>query len=134
VHETIDGEAVIINLESASYFTLEGAGAAAWDGLVAGASAGELARLVAARYLAEDGVIADAIANLIQALGREGLIRPLDPAEGAGAGPAAEAVAGERPPFAPIELRRFTDLQELLLLDPVHEVDAAGWPMQAAES
>jgi hypothetical protein len=25
-------------------------------------------------------------------------------------------------------LQKFTDMQELLLLDPIHEVDERGWP------
>ena len=30
-------------------------------------------------------------------------------------------------------IEKFTDMQELLLLDPIHEVDEKGWPHQAAE-
>ena len=29
------------------------------------------------------------------------------------------------------DLGKYTDMQELLLLDPVHEVDEAGWPNRA---
>ncbi len=31
---------------------------------------------------------------------------------------------------APV-LESFTDMQDLILLDPIHEVDAAGWPNTA---
>jgi hypothetical protein len=30
-------------------------------------------------------------------------------------------------PFAP-RLEKYTDMQDLVLIDPVHQVDAAGWP------
>jgi len=30
--------------------------------------------------------------------------------------------------FEKPKLQKFTDMQDLLLLDPIHEVDEAGWP------
>jgi hypothetical protein len=36
-------------------------------------------------------------------------------------------------PFPGLAIHRFTDLQELLFLDPVHEVDDEGWPMRAPQ-
>ena len=40
---------------------------------------------------------------------------------------------GSIPFDAPI-LKRYTDQQELLLLDPIHEVDDIGWPREKEES
>jgi hypothetical protein len=34
-------------------------------------------------------------------------------------------------PYQEPKLGKYTDMQELLLLDPVHEVDEAGWPNKA---
>ena len=31
-------------------------------------------------------------------------------------------------PFVPPTLEKYTDMQDLVLLDPVHEVDERGWP------
>jgi len=36
--------------------------------------------------------------------------------------------SAERPPFTKPELHKFTDMQDLLLFDPIHEVDESGWP------
>jgi hypothetical protein len=30
--------------------------------------------------------------------------------------------------FQPPTLRKYTDMQDLLLIDPIHEVDDLGWP------
>ncbi len=39
------------------------------------------------------------------------------------------APAGPLPPAASRPaLQKFTDLQDLLMLDPIHEVDERGWP------
>jgi hypothetical protein len=57
--------------------------------------------------------------------GREQLLRPAHPPKGA----PANGIGIQ--PWAGGELRfdRFTDMQDLLLLDPIHEVDEeVGWP------
>jgi hypothetical protein len=33
-----------------------------------------------------------------------------------------------RTPFMPPELEVFTDMKDLLLLDPIHAIGEAGWP------
>ena len=35
--------------------------------------------------------------------------------------------------FTPSKLNRYADMQDLLLLDPIHEVDEEGWPVQENE-
>lgn len=47
--------------------------------------------------------------------------------------PAASSKGNEQPspspvPFEPPVLEKYTDMQDLLLLDPIHEVDDTGWP------
>ena len=37
----------------------------------------------------------------------------------------------ERLAFTPPKLERYTDMQEIILLDPVHKVDSQGWPRAA---
>ena len=36
--------------------------------------------------------------------------------------------------FAGLRLQRYTDLEVMLLADPIHEVDETGWPMPIAEA
>ena len=42
--------------------------------------------------------------------------------------PAAELPNFERP-----KLGKYTDMQDLLLADPIHEVDEQGWPVQPGD-
>ena len=128
VHEVIDGEAVIINLESGAYFSADGAGAVAWQLVAGGASAADLATMLADRYEGEAAAIAEAATRFVDLLQREGLIRPARDGDADGPGPAPAPPAGAKPALAGLELRVFTDLQELLLLDPIHDVDETGWP------
>ncbi|MCP4686880.1 MAG: PqqD family protein, partial [Desulfobacterales bacterium] len=43
--------------------------------------------------------------------------------------PPADPPAPVAAEFSPPALRKFTDMEELLLLDPIHEVNDAGWPI-----
>ena len=130
VHEVIDGEAVIINLESGAYFSADGASAVAWQAIAGGASPADLATVIAGGYESDDATIAAAVAGFVDALLQAGLIRPAEPA--AAISPAELPAPAARLPFAGLALRGFTDLQELLLLDPIHEVDETGWPAPLA--
>ena len=52
---------------------------------------------------------------------------------GTGSAPAAvQQDVGERVPFVAPSFTTFTDMQDIILLDPVHEVDTRGWPHASA--
>ena len=123
VHETIEGEVVIINLDSGAYYSLDQAGAALWGELEQGAGTADLAAYLAAHYTVGSAEAEAAVSALVAALTAEDLVRP--------AGPAAPRPApgnGQRAPFVAPALNKHTDMQDLLLLDPIHEVDETGWP------
>lgn len=119
IDETFDGEAVLVNLQSGCYYALSPAATALWNLIADGRSAASLA----ASTDCEPQTILDFIANFEA----EGLLAAAD----ADAGPATEPVAVSGDPT----LEKFTDMQELLLMDPIHDValDADGWPVAAPE-
>lgn len=128
-HETIDGEAVIINLDSGNYYSLVDVGSFIWGLVEKGASASEVQNLVAETYQGNATDIDQGVQELLAQLQQENLIVPLD---GAGALDLTEALPAnnnhEKPLFNPPLLHTYSDMQELLLLDPIHDVDDAGWP------
>lgn len=128
VHETVDGEVIAIDLDNGSYYSLAGSGPLVWELLAQGASETELREALEARFGGVE-TIAEDIAALIQQLRENGLVVEAEPAEGAVvAAPAADdGEAYEAPRF-----ERYTDMKDYFLLDPIHEVDTAGWPRPAA--
>jgi hypothetical protein len=128
-HETIDGEAVIINLDSGNYYSLVEAGSLIWALVDRGASASEVQEVLQQNYQGDATDIDRGVQELLAQLQQESLIVPVD-------GPAAADLAGilpstnghEKPSFNAPSLNKFSDMQELLLLDPIHDVDEAGWP------
>ena len=131
-HETIDGEAVIINLDSGNYYSLMEVGSFIWGLIEKGASATEVQNLVLQTYQGNAPDIDRGVQDLLAQLQHENLIVPVD---GAGAVDLNELNqvtptnnGHEKPSFNPPLLNKYSDMQELLLLDPIHDVDETGWP------
>jgi hypothetical protein len=107
-------DTVIINLVSGRYFRLNAASSLAWNALLASGSrdafvgsAGNAPELVAS------------IDSMIGALTAENLIVPAGETT-------AEATSWT---FAGFSLESFSDLEDILGLDPIHEADPdKGWP------
>jgi hypothetical protein len=122
VHETLDGETVVINLASGTYYSLEGTATRLWEALVTGETAQATASQLADEFGADPASLLAAIETFHGELFAEQLI---DAAPGAAPPPAG----GSLGTFEPPQLRAYTDLGEHLLLDPIHDVERGeGWP------
>jgi hypothetical protein len=130
-HDVIDGEAVIINLVSGKYYSLGQAGAEIWTLLDKHATLEFIMHRLAANYMGERSNIEHSVVALIERLQEEDLIVPCS-REIAGESfvetESAHEQNHDRPHFETPVLHKFTDMQELLVLDPIHEVDEVGWP------
>ena len=128
-HETIDGEAVIINLDTGNYYSLVDAGSFIWSLVDKGASASEIQNQIVQTYQGDAQDIDRGVHELLAQLQQENLIVPVDgAAEALDPAQVAPANNHEKPSFNPPSLNKYSDMQELLLLDPIHDVDDAGWP------
>jgi Coenzyme PQQ synthesis protein D (PqqD) len=127
VSETIDGEVVAIDLESGRYYSLEGPAARAWEAIQAGQDVEGIVDAVAAEAsVGGDEARADVVAFLAE-LEAEGLLL-----DGNGDGPAPGSPA-PGPGHVTLVLHRYTDMQDLIVLDPIHDVDETGWPNRRPE-
>jgi hypothetical protein len=111
--ERFDHEAIVLDLEGGVYYSLEGLAAWLFHELAGGADRAALLALAPA-------VHRDAALAVAEQLAREGLIVEDAGSASAPSPPPADATAPQ--------LTRYDDLQLLLQIDPVHDVDASGWP------
>jgi hypothetical protein len=128
VHQTIAGEAIIIHFDTGIYYSLTGAGADIWALLASGRSTDEIVSALEHLYDADSGELRTAVERLVEQLAEEDLIEPgaaATPALGRNGDGGSSTV---RVAFQPPVLDKFTDMQDFLLVDPIHEVDASGWP------
>lgn len=118
VSEVIDGEVVAIDLESGRYYSLEGPAARAWEAIQAGQELGGVVATVAT----EAGITTDEaqpdVAAFLAELVAEGLLLSGNGIARAAPGPGRVQLA----------LQRYTDMQDLIVIDPIHDVDETGWP------
>ena len=132
IHENFDDEVVIINLDTGNYYSFDKIGAGVWDLLEAGASIAEVIQRAVETYQGERTEIEKTLHVFIEDLQKEQLIIPLDAQASIAAKPAAAQASvqsnAEKPVFKAPGMQKFTDMQDLLLLDPIHEVDEKGWP------
>src|SRR4026207_832132 len=80
-HETIEGEAVIINLESGNYYSLVDAGSFIWSLIEKGASASDIQNGVLQSYQAGAADVERGVQDLLGQLQQESLIVPVDGAD-----------------------------------------------------
>src|SRR5205823_10884878 len=107
MHETIEGEVILIALDTGTYYSLRETGADVWAGIEQGAAEGEILEALARRYDAAPEEMRPAVGALLAELRAEGLV---EEAEGgpAGALELPEAGNGSRPFSAPV-LEKHTD-------------------------
>lgn len=128
LHETIDHETIIVNLEIGTYYSLNPAGTSIWSGFDRGASVEEIVEVLAQQSGADAGIVQRGVSAFVEQLLAEKLLVACE-GEPEASEPVTDWPDGLR--FEPPALSTYTDMQELLLLDPVHDVGVGGWPQRA---
>lgn len=126
VDEDVEGEIIIIDTLTGSYYSMRGSAAWLWLRIAQGAAPEELAEQLRGALPAKDAEeIKVQIHEFIQALLKDELIRPCDVPIAA-----AAKSRSSKPPasFEKPVYEKFEDMQEYLLADPIHDVDESGWP------
>ena len=130
VSDVIDGETVLVDLASGSYYTANATGGLIWSLAAAGCSHDEIVAHVGAAWSGDPGAVSAACAAFLERLCAERLLARDGGSVGASGGAPVEPAAtpAAAAPFVEPVLTRYTDMEDLLSLDPVHEVDELGWP------
>jgi hypothetical protein len=127
IHQLLDGEVIAVNLDTGVYYSLAGTAAEIWSTLEAGGSPATCTDALLMRYEAQRATVEAAVAGLVEELQQEALLVPAEAPAATSAAPPALGHEPKRPFESPV-IHTYTDMQQLLLLDPIHEVDEAGWP------
>jgi len=130
ISETIDGETIIIHLGTGVYYSIQG-DPGLWDAISTTASIADLAALAQSKSGVSEDIVHSAVLGFVHELRDEDLV--VVDSEGelpvVAAGDAVGTVGG----FSPPRLTKYTDMKDLVLLDPVHDVGDAGWPQRPPE-
>jgi hypothetical protein len=117
-YQLLDGEVVAIHFTKGVYYSLRGAAAPAFDALARGVPFAKLHELFVAAPVDALTQLESLRAQLIEA----GLLVE-DQEGGTNAWPAIQPQPWSDPAF-----ESYTDMQQLLLADPIHDVGDKAWP------
>jgi hypothetical protein len=93
-----------------------------------------VAAYVQQHYQGAPEAITFALEQFVNELAGDGLVVPR-PAGAAPAGaPNLPAPAVPRAAFSAPVLQKYDDMQDLIMLDPIHEVDDSGWPARKPDA
>jgi hypothetical protein len=138
VDEVFDDEVVIIHFDTGNYYSLDSVGTEIWGLIESGRSVAEIVESLALRYEDSDGEMEGAVTGFVVELQAEDLVAPGMAGDLATLKQPEKRVESERAgrgrPFRAPSMSRYTDMQDLLLLDPIHEVDEDGWPSVKPDS
>jgi hypothetical protein len=129
-HQVIDGEVIILNLDNGYYYSLADSAAIIWQSLN-GAPLQDVVASVARFYDANPNEIETKTAEFLGQLAAESLIVAVDewPFEIVTLDAPPSRIAFKAPVF-----EKYTEMSDLLLVDPIHDVDDYGWPRTQEES
>lgn len=124
VSETLDGEAIAINLETGSYYSMNPPGSAFWELILSGCSVRQIVDSAEQRYDADRETLGKSIGEFLQLLIHANLIV----SSGEFEADKPIALHSSKEAYVAPTIEQYDDMQEMLLADPIHDVEAAGWP------
>jgi hypothetical protein len=127
VSEVIDGEAIIMDLRTGNYFSADGSGALVWQAVADGCGRAAIVGWAMGAFDGDPARIEADIDAFLAQLTDNDLVEAVEAS--AAPSPAAVPRSAWRAPVLAI----YTDMQDLLLLDPIHDVDEAGWPTRKVD-
>jgi len=132
VYEKFDDGFVVINLDSGNYYSIENVAADIVDFIQEGDSRGDIIVRISNRYEGNASAIEIAVDKFLNELHEEGVIVPDGTSSAEMSithhGNGATASETEKVRFEPPVLSKFTNMQEFLLVDPIHEIDYTDGP------
>ncbi len=123
-YQLLDGEVVAIHFTKGTYHSFRGAAAIAFDALATGTDSQDLMRL----FVDAPAGASDELAAIVEKSIEAGLLAPSASAPAPEIGTRERSVTVWTSPL----FETYTDMQQLLLADPIHDVGDAAWPRVAA--
>lgn len=130
VYEESDAEVVVVNLIKGVYYFLTGSAAFVWMSLHAGQTITEVTQALL-DSANNDTEISQDIESFIGELVDLGLLEQVTSVRQEIENPIVSDYVSRG--YEVPTLETYADLQDILLLDPVHDVDESGWPTLKAE-
>jgi hypothetical protein len=130
VDETVDGEALIMDMVTGSYYTCLDSSTMAWEALKNGRALDEVSALLSSAYPISVEEAQRDVEQFVSDLLHEEMLVARDDAPDASEPTLGNGTSPGN--YQTLRFERYMDLADLILLDPVHDVSDAGWPHEPA--
>ena len=125
IHESVGSEVTIVNLSNGHYYNLANLGGEVWALIISGQGFSEILSILESSFSKDKETLKSDLSQFISSLLNEDILMKVE--NNLTSPPSIwgkfDFLEYEKP-----HLEVFTDIEELLLLDPIHDVDETGWP------
>jgi len=131
VHETIEGEAILLNLKTGNYYSIEWPGTFIWELLTETGDVEGIKKAFIEANHSKENEVNKAYSQFIDFLLEEELMVTVENGEFKSFSVDNETEEEFTKAFSKLDklkLNKYSDMQDMLLLDPIHDVDEKGWP------
>lgn len=131
VHETIEGETILLNLGTGNYYSIEWPGTFIWDLLAETGDINGIKKAFISANSEKESEVDKAYSQFIDLLFEEELVVAVESAEATSLtidNNSKEEFGKASSKLDKLTLNKYSDMQDMLLLDPIHDVDEKGWP------
>jgi hypothetical protein len=125
ISEMLDGETIIINLESGNYYSLNATGSILWNNIKDHCPISQIIAHFAATYDAPAEEIEKSVMQMVDFLKADNLILEGQAVDNS---VPKKTVVDKKEAWVAPTIQRYEDMQAMLLADPIHDVDQSGWP------
>ena len=131
VYERFDGETVIVDFNSGSYYSLTDVANEIWILIEQEMGLEQISRLICSQYDADKESIHKSLDKFLNELRKENLIVE-NGSQTLKERFETDKKGNGKKAFKEPLLNKYDDMQEMLLLDPIHDVDETGWPNKSS--
>lgn len=132
VHDTIEGETILINLKNGNYYSFDKIGAVIWEIIEKKGDLNKLVDVLTEKFKEPGEKIESSIDHFILSLLQENLlIQNTDKESEVFTLSVEEIEKMVKERISGFELpvmNKYSDMKDMLLLDPIHDTDEKGWP------
>jgi hypothetical protein len=123
IADNMDGEIVILNMESGKYYSAMSTGAIVWQLMSNGYNVDEASKIISTYYSIVIDIVKKDLNELLTKFIEDKLIKISEVSE-----PIISINISDKNEYKTPEVTVYTDMEKLLLMDPIHEVENMGWP------
>ncbi len=131
VHETIDGEAILLNLSTGNYYSIEWPGTFVWNLLCETGNVKGIIDAFTNTNGSKKEDIEKSVSSFVDSIIKEELMISIENEDAIPVqlnDQTEESLKKTVQQLDGLALNKYSDMQDMLLLDPIHDVDEKGWP------